>query len=303
MVYQQTKKHLKYGSYPIAAHSDSFDPHSERHRARCFLQDGAQIFRCCSLHNHLAMEIILVEEGHVRATTNSGRIDAAEGDILIFNPFEIHTIHTLCVDRPVRYTVINFDTSVLRCKASTLLDPLLDSLEEGSLQVETLFRRDDPIAGAMTAHIRSIFSRYVQREDDVSAFVGIMSELFAVFALLCEGNRFLKTDRKKQSRSTLFSQKTVRFVTEHYAEPISTERIAEYLHFNKSYFCRNFRSVFGQHFSEYLNEFRITTAKSLSLRDFRSLAELAESVGYASYTVFAKEFRKQTGISPREFYR
>ena len=303
MIYRQTNTHLKYKSYPISAHIDVFDPENDGMRRRTVVEDGTSVFRFCSLHNHMAMEFILVERGRLRAFTEQGMLCVGAGDVLIFNPLEVHRITSWGNGEDVRYQVINFDLSVLRSKGGGVLEPISDGLETGKLRFDTLIGHDCRESGALAVHIRAALSCYIEREESPASYMYLLAQLLSALSLLCESGRLKDAASQKLSRDTRFSQKVVRYVNAHYAEPISTEQIAAHLHFNKSYFCRTFRQVFGQSFLEYLNEFRISLAKSLSVRDYGSLASLAEAVGYHNYTVFAKHFRQLTGEAPKDFYK
>lgn len=302
MIYRQSNTHLRYKSYPISAHIDVFDPENKGMCRRMVIEDGTSVFRFCSLHNHMAMEFILMERGRIRAFTEQGMLCVGEGDVLIFNPLEVHRITSWGDSADVRYLVINFDLSVLRSKGGGVLEPILDGLETGKLRFDTLIGHDCEESKALAEHIRAALTAYIEREESPALYMHLLAHLLGVLSLLCEGGRLQDAAGQKLSRDTRFSQKVVRYVNAHYAEPISTEQIAAHLHFNKSYFCRAFRQVFGQSFLEYLNEFRISLAKSMSVRDHGSLASIAEAVGYHNYTVFAKHFHRLTGEAPKDYY-
>lgn len=302
MIYRQSNAHLKYEAYPLSAHTERYDPQDGSARKRFTDENGVSCFRFCALHNHLAMELILIEEGDLEVSTALGKITAGKGDVLVFNPFEVHACITKKTETPSQYAVVNFDLSMLRCRGSAVLDPMLDGLGNGDLRFVTHLPHNLDVAEAVGSHVREIMRQYGDRGDPPTAFLNIMQHLFGALSAFCAAGMLMRADEQTLSREVLFSQKVVRYVTEHYTEPLSTEQIARHLHFNKSYFCRMFRGVFGQSFGEYLNEFRISIARSLSAREFHNLSALSESVGYQNYTVFAKQFQKLTGHTPREYY-
>ena len=300
MIYKQSN--TQYVDYPLSSHTDRFDPNNEHQIQRLNAREDKSTYRFCSLHNHLAFEILLILQGRVNVQTGAGTFLAGCGEMFIFNPFEVHAVTTHGVDQTVSYRVINFDPSILLSKGSSTLDGLLNALEEGSLRFATHIPPTAPGAQELHAHVNRICDLYKDRDTSPACFLSLMAELFALLALLCNHQYLGKADKKNLSRTALFTQKVVRYVSEHYAEPISTEQIAAYLHFNKSYFCRMFKQAFGESFGEYLNGFRITVAKNLSVREYRSLAAIAEAVGYASYHVFSKNFRRVVGVSPSDYF-
>lgn len=300
MIYKQSG--TQYVNYPLSAHTEHFDPCDERHMGRIPQHEGEGFYRLCSLHNHLAFEVLSFVEGEARVQTDSGIVLVTAGDVLIFNPFQMHSVIAKSAKSRVTYQCVNFDPSLLASKASGVMDGMTRDLAEGVLCFSNLIRRDDRIADALRERVASICGLYRKDDGSPTRYLSLMAELLAAVALLCREGYLVRADKSTLSREALFSQKVVRFVSEHYAEPLSTERIAAHLHFHKSYFCRQFKESFGESFGEYLNAFRIAVARNLSVHEYHTVAAIAAAVGYASYPVFAKHFHRILGISPTAFY-
>jgi AraC-like DNA-binding protein len=54
---------------------------------------------------------------------------------------------------------------------------------------------------------------------------------------------------------------------------------------------------------EYVRRLRITEAKSRLAATDENLSEIARHTGFASLTVFSRNFTRETGMSPSEFRR
>ena len=304
MIYQQNDRHLKYRQYPLSSHIDVFEPTKETKPTRLIVHNGVPCCRLCSLHNHRAVELILMLEGAVWAHTSEGDFEMCEGDIMAVNPFEVHQLVSKDITCKVRYLVINFDCSLLKSRGSTLLDEIADGLETSRYRIAQSIPANAPCADQLCQHMKRLYDIYISETYDTPAStLAIYAEIFLLFSKLCDGGYFGESTKEGMSREVAFSQRVVQYVSEHYAEPLTTSAVSDYLHFNKSYFCRLFRQVFGESFQEYLNGFRISVAKSLPLSEYRTLSSIAEAVGYVNYTVFAKNFKELTGISPREYFR
>ncbi|AKV08211.1 AraC family transcriptional regulator [Pseudomonas fluorescens NCIMB 11764] len=71
---------------------------------------------------------------------------------------------------------------------------------------------------------------------------------------------------------------------------------------SRASFAEHFRQVVGQTPVDYLVSWRISLAQK-RLREGKSIALIAEEVGYESPSALARAFRRKTGVSPREWMR
>lgn len=78
------------------------------------------------------------------------------------------------------------------------------------------------------------------------------------------------------------------------------EEMAELALMSRSKFSELFKRIVGQSPGDYLIEWRIIVAKSL-LQQNKSVALVANSVGYENGSALARVFRKKLGMSPKEW--
>ncbi|MFI3168855.1 MAG: response regulator [Faecalibacterium sp.] len=91
------------------------------------------------------------------------------------------------------------------------------------------------------------------------------------------------------------------YLTEHYAQDISLEMVAELLDFSPFYLSKLFKNTFGTSFIDYLTELRLSAAKELLSDPSLSAKEIGEQVGYPNSNYFTKLFKKKTGLTPIEY--
>lgn len=84
-------------------------------------------------------------------------------------------------------------------------------------------------------------------------------------------------------------------------QDITISAIADAVHMNAMYLGQLFIKETGVSFSQYLNNYRIKEAQKLLLNSNHNINEIAELVGYTSSGYFYKNFKKECGISPREY--
>ncbi len=91
------------------------------------------------------------------------------------------------------------------------------------------------------------------------------------------------------------------YVTEHLAEEISIERLAELVELSSSHFSHVFKESTGMTPLQFVTRQRITHAQQLIRETSRSLIEVGLEVGYTSPSHFAQVFRRVVGVTPTDF--
>ncbi len=103
------------------------------------------------------------------------------------------------------------------------------------------------------------------------------------------------------------AQRTVRramaYIHEHYAEPISREEMAAHVGVSARHLTRCFQQEVGLSPITYLNRYRIKKAKHLLDSSDMSITEIAIEVGFSSSNYFTDAFRREVGMTPRDYRR
>lgn len=95
-------------------------------------------------------------------------------------------------------------------------------------------------------------------------------------------------------------RKCIQYIASHTHQSITLEQLAEGSDYSKEYIAKLFRRHMGMSVSDYIRKTRIDEAKEL-LRQGKSCGEVACILNYASQSYFIRQFKKQTGITPRVF--
>ena len=92
------------------------------------------------------------------------------------------------------------------------------------------------------------------------------------------------------------------YINQNFAEDLSLEDMSAMLGFDRSYFCRIFKTATGATFTEYLNFVRICKAEKKLCDGEKSILDISSEVGFSSVSYFNKVFKKYKNCSP-SFYR
>lgn len=95
----------------------------------------------------------------------------------------------------------------------------------------------------------------------------------------------------------------LRYVEEHYTEPVSIEDMAALTYYSKSHFMKFFKLHMGTGFIEYLNDYRLTIAGQKLKNSSDSVLTIAEECGFEHLSYFNRLFKRKYGTTPGEKYR
>ena len=131
-----------------------------------------------------------------------------------------------------------------------------------------------------------------------------------VVRLLISIERSLTTNLPNEQKSYLniHSQKEIVERVEAYMKrnlhrELNHKELADEFHLSTSHLARIFRNATGATLTKKLTQLRITKAKQLLLESSLPIYEVSFSVGYTSFSHFAKVFRQEVGVTPGDYRR
>ena len=105
---------------------------------------------------------------------------------------------------------------------------------------------------------------------------------------------------EKKSNAELI-KKALDFINNNYRDEITLENVAESVHLSRIYFHNLFKSSVGQTVHRYILNKRMDEAKRRLFSTTDSIGEIAMHSGFSSQSYFNYIFRKETGMTPRQY--
>lgn len=129
--------------------------------------------------------------------------------------------------------------------------------------------------------------------------------LLEVFQLLANTEEVTELNQQDTSIKLFLNDKirmgsVYEYIHANYNETPDVNEAAAQVHLTTPAFCRYFKKQTKMTFTDFVNQYRITQAKTLLLQA-KSVSEVCYEVGFESVSYFNKLFKKIAGVNPSEW--
>ncbi len=129
--------------------------------------------------------------------------------------------------------------------------------------------------------------------------------LLEIFEILAASKEVTELNDKDTTIKLFFDDRirmgaVYKYIHANYDKSPDVNAIAASVHLSTSAFCRYFKKQTRMTFTDFVNQYRVTQAKTLLLKG-SSVTEVCYEVGFESLSYFNKLFRKLTGENPSAF--
>lgn len=236
-------------------------------------------------HDHYEMLYVLENERHI--IVNNQTYTLSSGNIALIAPYTPH--RTMAGDRtPQTRILVNFKESFIRWLVDKLNIDFLSCFNPASAVVEL---------GESAGDVRAMLLRLLE----VSERTGDTSAEGRSMLILGDILMTLSAITGERPYSASFFD-VIKYIETHYSEKITLDDLASRFFMSKYTFLRKFKRHTGMGLPAYVNTIRLINAKNM-LASGAKVAECAMACGFESLSNFDRVFRKETGMSPREYVR
>lgn len=248
-------------------------------------------FRTIEFHAHDFLELYLFLDGSVTYYIEDQVYELCPGDLLIIPPGKMHrpviANEHAAYERMVLW--VNLEYLARIDGESEMLQKALSTLGENGYCV--------PLRGDELIYASVLFSK-IEELQKQSADAGLTAGAIRLY-LWSVLEAYSLVESTAHGESQVIPQ-VIRYITEHYNEPITLDSIAARFFISKSYLSRHFKTYTNATVYAYIMALRITHARRL-IREGVPAVEAGRSCGFSDYSTFYKAFKAQTGMSPQQF--
>lgn len=188
---------------------------------------------------------------------------------------------------------------VVTGRAGTMASDTLRQQKNLLICVATLVTRAAIRGGLNREQAFALSDMYIQKAElmtDVLSLTRLNAQMVLDF-----------TKRVAAEKAGIHHSKLIRkardYVLARIGEGITTEQLAKELGMNRTYLCKLFAEETGLTIHQYVTRIKIEEAKRLMDITPKSIAEIAEYLGFSSQSYFQKVFKKLYGITPGEYQK
>lgn len=296
-----------------ASHGDVLMPIQ---RYRCVVPFSYQDL---SLHWHDEVEVAWIAGGEIDYDINFETFRVVRGDILLISPHTLHSAHALRGEEMISESLV-FHLDMLGYQtpdACTI--KYISPLQKGKYRFVPVVREGEPGHEALLGCIKEMltcledknYTRFagcqeaggeVRRREGSELFM--KEQLFRFFRLLYQYGYVVKNESSASDSELERKLKAVLgFIQEHYTEPLTIEELAGVCHFSQAHFMSFFKRFAGMTCVEYINHYRLSCAAAALAQSDQPVMEAALENGFHNISYFNKLFRKEFGMTPKEYRR
>lgn len=257
----------------------------------------------CALHAHTHIELIYIVDGSLRIHIEDQDVSLSQGEMLLISAGVMHGEYLLARD----CTILCLDVD----------DSFFDQYIGADRRTDYMQALRKLLNQKRSEYLYIRFSPFDQTPLTYHAFYTILEELIAcrpgkkhiiigyverIIDLLTQEFRMqVMTEDTKAWHNALLSD-IKQYINTHLAT-VSVSAVANAFHYSPDYLNRLFRGAEDITLSAYIQEIRLAKAMQFLHTTDRSIASIAEAVGYHNQGFFYRKFKERYGLLPGNIRR
>ncbi len=245
-------------------------------------------------HQHIELELILIQEGFGTAFIGNYVGDFKAGDIFFLGENLPHTFQKANKDLFVSAVVIQFRKNFWGSRFLSLPEckPMTD-LFEASLQ-----------GIKITGLLRILLYDLLINLENLSGLSRIM-RLTECLQLIEERREYASLSTFKVMMFKSYNQERIdkiyQFTLTHFYEPIMLEEVARMSAMSIPAFCNYFKKSTKKTYIEFLNEVRIDNACKMLIDTEKCINDICRNSGFNTIANFNRQFQKMKFMTPSHY--
>lgn len=253
-------------------------------------------FKTVDLHSHDFCEVYYFLSGSARYVIEDCKYSLMPGDILIIPPNKLHQLDIKDSSKAYERFVLWLNKDYIK-KISTQktdLNTCFLFAEEHSaylIRNSSVSKKVEKALSDVSATKEVAFGNDVKDEEKIKSILVTLGQFFLSgeeeFAVYGIGN--------------VCVSRAIEYISEHINEELSLDAISAAVFVNKYYFAHLFKEVTNTSPHRYVLKKRLILSKQY-IEEGLPITGVYTQCGFIDYTHFLRAFKKEFGITPKQFY-
>lgn len=226
-----------------------------------------------SVNIHNSYEFVHISDGKYNVKINRVNYELNGGDCLLVLPGQIHSFDTVTAAKEPPFLCI-FSPDMVRDFSDIVVNSDL---------VNPVFRLGD---SKLIHDFAQANNQFLQK-----------SFLYQICGLASQA-KFVKREYTEDKE---LIYKIVDYINKKYMEELTLKQMSADLGYNYTYLSAFFNKHFGEGFSSFINEYRVTFAKQLLKDSTLNMSQIAMECGFFTIRNFNRAFLQKEHLPPKEF--
>lgn len=247
-------------------------------------------------HSHNYFEFYFFVEGDVSMQIGKQTYRVRSGDLMLIPPQTPHRLIIHSPKTPYRRFVFWLSREICEHLAQ-LSSSYIYVMQYAETHKDYLFQMDpvsfNTLQSKMIRILEEMHADRFGKDEQISLYVSDF--LLHINRLVYE-----QKEPKNQPINTSLYSNLVEYIEQHLDDDLSLERLAEEFYVSKYHIAHVFKENVGLSIHQYITKKRLSLCKE-AIRAKMNITEVYHTYGFGDYSSFYRAFKKEFGISPKEF--
>ena len=246
-------------------------------------------------HTHDYYEFYLFLEGDVSMEISGTKFPLKKGDIIVIPP-DVHH-HIIIHDASETYSRFVFWITKEYCLQLMRRSPDYAWLMQNTAVTHQWVHHMDAASfNTIQSRMISLLQEIHSERFGKNAYIQLL-----VNELVLQLNRTVYENENQTNQDTGdFFSNLILYMDTHFEENLTLEQIAGHFYVSPYYIAHYFKENMGISIHQYILKKRLETCADLMSAN-RSVGDFWEKTGFRDYSAFYRAFRKEFGVSPKEY--
>ena len=242
---------------------------------------------------HEEIEIKYVVSGKVTTMIDTETVSAEKGDIIFFNPYEVHSNVVLGEQEGTYHLIV--------IGLDFFASPGLSDVDLRNIFMQKKIKFNNLIKNKRAASVVKaiVLEMTEEKKHYKPAVKALLQELFILLQReeISETKGITADDEMVHMYSSV--EPAVQVIRDKYMNKISGDELAQLCGMSRYHFCRTFKKIMGMTAVQYQTQCRLKIAEILLKNGDKTISEIAHETGFEDEAYFSRCYKKNKGMSPK----